>query len=190
MSFFPSGRRYTSVDSITLSEISRDFDVLFETGYRRLARALYKITGDIGCAEEVAAEAFLRLHHKPPPAETNIQGWLYRTGFRLALDHLKKAHRRARNEATAAMFRLGTNPENNPDIVLEFEEERGRLRKALGTLGADQVALILLRAEGFTYEELAAKLHLTPSSVGTMLARAEDAFRKEYVRRYGPRRAG
>lgn len=170
-----------------MSETSRDFDALFETGYRRLARLLYRITGDTGCAEEIASEAFLRLHRTPPPAKINVEGWLYRTGFRLALDHLKSEHRRARYETIAAVFRRGANPENNPDTILEFAEERRRLRKALGTLKADQVALILLRAEGFTYDELAAKLQLTPSSVGTLLARAEEAFRKEYVKRYGPR---
>ena len=55
----------------------------------------------------------------------------------------------------------------------------------LGALKADQIALILLRAEGLSYAELAAALHLNATSVGTLLARAEEAFRKEYVRRHG-----
>jgi RNA polymerase sigma-70 factor (ECF subfamily) len=174
------------VDSVTLPEkASRDFDVLFETGYRRLARLLYRVTGDTGRAEEIASEAFLRLYRKPPPARINIEGWLCRTGFRLALDHLKKERRRARYEALAAVFGLAASP----DEVLAQAEEQMRLRQALGGLKADQVALILLRAEGFTYDELAAKLQLNPNSVGTLLARSEEAFRKEYVKRYGTRRA-
>ena len=172
-----------------MSEIRRDFDTLFESGYRRLARLLYKVTGDTGSAEEIASEAFLRLHRKPPPARINLEGWLYRTGFRLALDHLKKQRRRARYEAVAAVFGLATRPQNNPDAALELAQERQRLRRALSALKPDQVALILLRAEGCAYDELAAKLHLNPRSVGTLLARAEAAFRKEYVKRYGTSRA-
>ena len=35
------------------------------------------------------------------------------------------------------------------------------------------------------YDELASTLDLNPSSVGTLLARAQQAFRKEYIKRYG-----
>ncbi len=128
---------------------------------------------------------FMRLHRKPPPARINIEGWLYRTGFRLALDHLKKERRRARYEAVAAVFGLAARPANTPDVALELAEERRRLRRALGALKADQFALILLRSEGCTYDELATKVQLNPASVGKLLARAEEAFRKEYVKRYG-----
>ena len=59
------------------------------------------------------------------------------------------------------------------------------MRRALCELKADQVALILLRAEGLSYAELAAELQLNPASVGTLLARAQEAFRKEYLNKYG-----
>jgi RNA polymerase sigma-70 factor (ECF subfamily) len=74
---------------------------------------------------------------------------------------------------------------SSPHQALEENEERERVRRVLGALKVEQVALILLRAEGLTYAELAAALRLKPSSVGTLLARAEKAFRKEYVNRYG-----
>jgi RNA polymerase sigma-70 factor (ECF subfamily) len=171
-----------SADSMTVpKEASRDFNILFNTGYRRLARLLYRVTGDIGRAEEVACEAFWRLHAKPPAAKTNIEGWLYRTGLRLALDQLKRDRRRARYETLGAVFGFAASPHQ----ALEQIEERTRVRRVLSALKADQVALILLRAEGLSYAELAAALHLHLGSVGTLLARAEEAFRKEYVHRYG-----
>jgi RNA polymerase sigma factor (sigma-70 family) len=159
-------------------EAGRGFDELFAAGYRRLARLLYRITGDFGRAEEVASEAFWRLHCKPPAADTNIEGWLHRTGLRLAL---KKDRRRARYEALGSLFGLAASPHQ----VLEQTEERARVRRALRALKTDHMALILLRAEGLSYAEIAAALRLKQGSVGTQLARAEEAFRKEYVHRYG-----
>jgi RNA polymerase sigma-70 factor (ECF subfamily) len=156
-------------------------DALFAASYRRLARLLYRVTGDFGRAEEVASEAIWRLHCRPPAADTNIEGWLYRTGVRLALDQLKKDRRRARYEALGSVFGFAASPHQ----VLEQTEERVRVRQALGALKTDQVSLILLRAEGFAYAEIAVRLRLNPASVGTLLARAEEAFRKEYVQRYG-----
>lgn len=162
-------------------DAGRDFDTLFAGFYRRLARLLYRITGDFGRAEEVASEAFWRLYAKPPAAGTNLEGWLYRTGLRLALDQLKKDHRRVRYEALASAFGFAASPHQ----VLQQTNERERLRQVFGALKPDHVALILLRADGLSYMELAAALHLKLTSVGTLLARAEEAFRKEYVRRYG-----
>ena len=40
-------------------------------------------------------------------------------------------------------------------------------------------------AVSFSYEELALSLGLNPASVGTLLGRAQQAFRKEYLERYG-----
>jgi RNA polymerase sigma factor (sigma-70 family) len=166
---------------ISPEEATRDFDTLFHTYYGRLARLLYRITGDMGRAEEVAAEAFWRLYRKPPPTRTNLAGWLYRTAFRVALDQLRMERRRARYEALASMFGDARTPEQ----VLEQSEEQRRVRQALAGLKPEQVTLILLRSEGFSYAELAAALDFNPTSVGTLLARAERAFQKEYVKRYG-----
>jgi len=44
-----------------------------------------------------------------------------------------------------------------------------------------------LRSEGYSLSEMASLLYLNPSSVGTLLTRADMAFRKEYVNRYGER---
>ena len=154
-----------------------DLESIFDACYARLARVLYRVTGDTGRAEEIASEAFWRLHRKSPRERVNLEGWLYRTGLRLALDQIRKDRRRARYEALAPGFRSSPNPEQMA--------ERNQVRQTLAALKVDQVALILLRAEGFTYAEVADRLHLNPASVGTLLSRAEAAFRKEYVNRYG-----
>src|SRR5947209_7262991 len=107
-----------------------EFHALFNSGYRRLARLLYRVTGDCGKAEEVASEAFWRLYSKPPARDTNLEGWLYRTGLRLALDQLKKERRRAAYEGLAAVFGLAPAP----DRVLEETEERRRVRMVFAAL--------------------------------------------------------
>jgi RNA polymerase sigma-70 factor (ECF subfamily) len=70
---------------------------------------------------------------------------------------------------------------------LQQRERRERVRAVLAALRADYAALLVLRSEGYRLNELAAYLNLNPNSVGTFLARADAAFRKEYVNRYGER---
>ena len=179
-------RRYGEAEpvAVTVSDDAvSDFGELFAKYYGRLARLLYRVTGDTGRAEEVAAEAFWRLHRKPPRTHVNVEGWLYRTGLRLALDELRKSQRRARYESLAAWFGIPASPAH----TLEQREARTSVRRTLATLKPQQASLILMRSDGFTYAEIAAALALNPASVGTFLGRAEEAFRKEYERRYGKR---
>ena len=48
-----------------------------------------------------------------------------------------------------------------------------------------QAELLLLRSHGLSYDEFASALDLNPASIGTLLSRAQQAFRKEYIKRYG-----
>jgi RNA polymerase sigma-70 factor (ECF subfamily) len=45
--------------------------------------------------------------------------------------------------------------------------------------------LLLLQNDGHTYQEIADILDFNAASVGTLLSRAQHAFRKEYLKRYG-----
>ena len=72
-----------------------------------------------------------------------------------------------------------------PEDVRAAKEDQETVRLVLSVLDRRQAQLLLLRSEGFSYEELASTLDLNPASVGTLLARAQQAFRKEYINRYG-----
>lgn len=68
-----------------------------------------------------------------------------------------------------------------------MREEQQRVDVVLSVLETRQAELLVLRNHGFSYDELASTLDLKPSSVGTFLIRAQQAFRKEYIQRYEKR---
>ena len=160
-----------------------EFDALFTAHYHRLARLIYRVVGDTGYAEELASEAFWKLHRNPPASNSNLAGWLYRAGLRLALDGLKKQKRRVFYESAAA----GPVPAATPEERMARREEEQRVRDVLAALKPDFASLLVLRSEGLTLAEAAAALDCNPSSVGKFVERAEAAFRKEWGRRYGKR---
>jgi len=178
------GRRYRGVPVVTTKTASADgIEELFAAHYGGLARVIYRVVGDAGWAEELASEAFWKLHRKPPASRQNLEGWLYRTGLRLALDNLKKRKRRAHYEALAP----SPGAVRNPEEELEQAEQQVRVRRVLAALKPERAAMLVLRSEGYKLDEIAGILSLNPNSVGTLLARADAAFRKEYVSRYGER---
>jgi RNA polymerase sigma-70 factor (ECF subfamily) len=81
---------------------------------------------------------------------------------------------------------LGSTKEHaTPEDIRAANEDQERVRFVLSIIKPRQAELLLLHSHGFSYDELASALHLNPASVGTLLSRALQAFRKEYVKRYG-----
>jgi RNA polymerase sigma-70 factor (ECF subfamily) len=158
-----------------------DFEAVFLAEYDRVARAVARITRDPARAEELAVEAFWKLWKTSRAHGPLAAAWLRRTAIRLALDELRRRARRARYEAVLPFLR---SP-RQPDDLFETSQEQGRVRAVLAALPRRQAELLLLRGDDGSYEELATVLSLNPASVGTLLARAKQAFRKEYITRHG-----
>jgi RNA polymerase sigma-70 factor (ECF subfamily) len=55
----------------------------------------------------------------------------------------------------------------------------------LAELKPAQAQLLILRASGHSYKELAGALGIEPGSVGTLLVRAEAAFEERFRETYG-----
>jgi RNA polymerase sigma factor (sigma-70 family) len=67
-----------------------------------------------------------------------------------------------------------------PDAALEREERAALVRDALDTLSATDREALLLKAEGFSYEEIASALGLAKGAIGTTLARARRRLVEAY----------
>jgi RNA polymerase sigma-70 factor, ECF subfamily len=158
-----------------------DFETAFAIHYGRIARVIARVSKDQARAEELAVEVFLRWWGNRNAQGQGAEAWLHRAALRAGLDELRRVTRRARYESLAVFFRTTPTPEE----IRSSQEERERVRLVLGRLHPQQAALLLLRSDGLTYGEIASTLELNPASVGTLLSRAQQAFRKEYIRRYG-----
>jgi len=175
-----------AVEAVEIEADSFDYESFFHAHYERIARVIARVVGDPGRAEDLAAEAFWKLWRTPRAHGENAGGWLYRTAVRLSLNELRSRGRRQRYEAQWDAPAGSVTPEEAHAAA----EERGQVRRILGLLPARQAELLILRAGGLRYDELAEALGLHPPSVGTLIGRAQEAFRKEYVKLYGTRRNG
>jgi len=163
-----------------------DFETIFAAHYESTARAIARVIHDNDRAEELAVETFWKLSRNPQAQSERVSGWLHRTAIRLALDELRRRSRRTRYEGLLAMLHMTSHP-RTPDELLSAEQEQGRVRAVLASLALRQAELLLMRHDGASYDELASSLQIHSASVGTLLSRAQQAFRKEYVKRYGER---
>lgn len=158
-----------------------DFEAVFRSEYPRIARVIARVVRDHARAEDLAVEVFLKLWRSPKAQGENTGGWLYRVAVRKALDELRRETRRARYEGLFGSAR----PVPTPEDVRSAAEEQERVRWVLARMEQRQAGLLILRSDGLTYQELASALDINPASVGTLLSRAQQTFRKEYNKRYG-----
>jgi RNA polymerase sigma-70 factor, ECF subfamily len=168
----------TRLSKVQLEVAAFDFERVFRAKYVGIARVISRVLQDHARAQELAAEVFWRLSQTPKAQGDNTSGWLYRTATRMALDELRKQLRREKYERLVSFGRSLRTPE---ELYLQNEEQR-RVRLVLARLRKKDAELLILRSNDLSYEEIARALDLNPASIGTLLRRAEDAFRKEYVR--------
>jgi RNA polymerase sigma-70 factor (ECF subfamily) len=161
---------------------SFDFDAFFLAQYARIARTVARVVGDEARAEDLAAETFWKLWRTPQAQGPNAGGWVYRTALRMALNELRSNARRNRYESQSEPGGENLTPEEAHAAA----EEREHVRRVLAALDPRQAEILVLRSSGLSYEEVAGAAGVSPASVGTLLSRAQQAFRKEYLKQYGP----
>ncbi len=171
----------TIADSLSLSRArggeSSSFDDVFLRYYSRIYDVVFRLTGDAAAADDVAQETFIRLyrHPLPPGREHNVGGWLYRVAVNLGYNALRAARRRTSYEQA-----VEADTPADPEAATVQHDERDRARAALADLPPQQAQLLMLRYAGLSYKELALALDVAPTSIGTLLARAERAFEARY----------
>jgi RNA polymerase sigma-70 factor (ECF subfamily) len=142
-----------------------------------------KVIRDPERAEEPAVEVCLKWSVSRKAEGENAERWLYRAAVQTGLNELRHQVRWSRYERLVSLVRGSPTEE-----LLATRREQERVRLLLAVIERRQAELVVLRSQGFSYEELAVTLNLNPASAGTLLSRAQQAFRDEYTRRYGTAR--
>jgi RNA polymerase sigma factor (sigma-70 family) len=161
------------------------FDAIFREHYPRVVAMLGRLTGDRGQAEEIAADAFCKLSARDAVEGERLTPWVYRVATNAGLDALRMNARRRQREQAAHAESLRLAPSGCALEAMMREERRARVQEVLGDMKPRDAQILLLRAEGLAYRELAETVGVQTSSIGTLLARAEAEFERKFRARYG-----
>jgi RNA polymerase sigma factor (sigma-70 family) len=157
------------------------FVQLFDAQFPRLFRYLDRLSGEPDLAADLAQEAFIRLYRRGAMPETP-ELWLVTVALNLFRNARSTKARRLRLLVRWSEPARITEP--SPKDIDDWDTA-AQVRAALGTLEERDREMLLLRAEGYSYREIATALKLNEASVGTLLARARQAFRQVYEGSHG-----
>lgn len=132
-------------------------------------------------AEDVMQETFLRLftHLAQGNDVQNFRGWAVRVCHNVAINQIRRDRTAPFEPATRVdeLIDVLAVDDADPEQRLLQREQYRQVEMSLGLLTPHQRACILLRARGFRYREIAARLNITTSSAVEALARAVERMR-------------
>jgi RNA polymerase sigma-70 factor (ECF subfamily) len=155
------------------------FDALFRAHHQRLLRYLHRLAGDPELAADLTQEAFVRLYRRREPPD-DPGAWLITVAMNLFRNARSKRSRRLRLMTPDRGARAAADAAPAPDEGIVSARRRAAVRAALNALAERDRQLLLLRAEGYRYAEIASALSIHEASVGTLLARAKRTFRSAF----------
>jgi RNA polymerase sigma-70 factor, ECF subfamily len=147
------------------------FAELVERTHRHVYTLAYRLVGDRHEAEDVAQEAYLRVHRSLGTfrGESSFRTWMYRVVANVAMSHLRRRGRFGDlGDERDLAIRV---PETVRDETSEVD--RDELRRALAVLpDAHRVAVLMKDAYGFSCQEIADQMGVSEGAVKVRLHRA------------------
>lgn len=172
-----------SVDKkVTGDEIGFDsgFKDSFLKHYPALVGNLTMLLGNRHDAEDIAQEAFIKLFRAREVS--NIGAWLKKTAVNTAINFMRSSSSRARREE--AVTKAGSGQVFCEDMAFR-NIEADVIRDVLKQLAPKDRECLLLKMSGFDYNEIGDVLGVKRRSVGTLVSRAQQRFKKEYEKKTG-----
>jgi len=167
------------------TEGNASYESLFLRHYDRIYIILFKLLGNQADAEDNAQQVFIKLYHHQQRLnladdQENIIGWLYRVATNIGYNTLRSQKRRQNWYQKFAQVWPFELPTNDPAQLVASADAQTQVRQILAQMKPRDAKLLLLRHSGLSYKELAVTLNLAPSSIGSLLTRAERSFAKKY----------
>lgn len=156
-----------------------EFAELFHAHFERIYRYLDRLTGDRELAADIAQEAFIRLHRRGSLPDAPA-AWLITVALNLVRNTRSTERRRRELLTPARGEQVQADAPPGPDETVSRAEVRGHVRATLDRMPERERHMLLLRAEGYSYRDIAQTLGLNEASVGVLLGRAKRVFRETY----------
>ncbi len=168
------------------------FEKLLTKHYPKILNFIYRLINNKQAAEDLTQEVFIKIYRsvKEYQPKAKFTTWAYTIARNLCLNYLRD-HKHVKlsldemvhEEDDDFKFEMEDKDSQGPDEAALIQEKRDVVKKAIQTLPENQrIAIILLRYENLSYEEIAQTMKLSVSAVKSLLSRAKEGLRQELSR--------
>ena len=158
------------------------FEEIFKSQYTYVVKCVMKIVKSQEVAESIAQDVFIQLYKTN--WKENIKAWLIKTAIYSSYNHIR-SEKRHELRIEKASLNLETIDVQTLDDRYINKEEIEDVRSTMNELREQDKKILILRYSGFKYKEIAEILGVEKSSIGTMLVRAQNKFKKIHMEKKG-----
>lgn len=153
----------------------------------RVYNAVLNRVQNVKDAEEITQDVFIDVFRNPGAfrGESAVPTWLYRIAMNKCIDHLRRQKRRSRWNVSGwfapgeTAHHPGATDFFHPGIAAENREKAAFLFRAMKRLPENQhTAWVLHEMDNRSYKEISDIMHLSVSSVESLLFRARQNMKK------------
>lgn len=156
------------------------FTLVYEQHRTQIYNYLYRLSGNRDLADDLTHDTFLSAYEALPKLrpDSHITPWLYRIASNRFRDVLRR-------KKVISWLPWGDSPRDEANLACEGGEgalpEQEVVQAALKTMKPEYALCLVLRlAEGFSSEETAQILGISPEAVRMRLSRARHMFKLAY----------
>jgi RNA polymerase sigma-70 factor (ECF subfamily) len=171
------------------------FDYLVRRHHRAVYNTICHLLGDLTEAEDLTQQTFLRIYQSSatytPTAKFTT--WMFTILRNLVFNEMRRRQRKPtstlehaddQGNTTSSLADTLPSPEESPHEATLRVELEDQIQSALQSLPENQrLAILLMRNENLSYEEIASVLETSVSSVKSLIFRARESLR-ERLNRY------
>jgi RNA polymerase sigma factor (sigma-70 family) len=160
-------------------DLAINFTAAYENYHIRVFKHIAYLTGNMNVAEDLTQEVFIRLYNNPPE-HSNVIAWLMKVSNNLSYNFIRDENAKKIKEPVLI--------EDEADKVILIEDrviknqEIRMTKKILDCMAERDRICLLLKFSGYKYNEIAEAIGVEKTSVGTILARAQEKFREKFMR--------
>ena len=147
--------------------------------YQGVINVVYRMSGEMPLAEDVAQETFIRawmkLHTYRPTG--SFRSWVYRIATNAALDVL----RRRKEEVDIDTLPLTASGKGVEQNVIQAQQAEVVRQAVLNLPAASRSVLVLREYEGLSYQEIADSLEIPLGTVMSRLAYAREKLKQALI---------
>lgn len=164
-----------NTQGFTKEDLKQAYDTYFDS----LRGFLYYKTGDIGLAEDIVQEVFIKVWEKRAKVDVKtLKSFLFTIANNLMINHMNHLKVISRHEGEVKM---GTNDERrSPQFILEEKEFEVKLNNCLASMpeGCREVFL-MNRIDKMKYGEIAELLDISVKAVEKRMSKALGIVREQ-----------
>ena len=141
------------------------FEVTYRENYRKMFCVAHKVVGDKDVVSDIVQEVFVSYYEKLQNrhAINRPNSWLLRAVINKSVDYVNQQKK---------YVRLDAIQDNKEEDIIDKHQSEAVMQQALRRLNHQEMELVVLYSESFSYKEIAQITGIRFSSVGKTLSRS------------------